>query len=66
MNFEGTGYTGPDQIFPTNVSHILELRLLENFEGMTTWAIGLDAKRSFVVKALDDPSRLVIEIQTSE
>jgi hypothetical protein len=66
MTFEGTGYTGPEQIFPANVSHIKELRLIENFEGMTTWAIGLDAKRSFEVKALDNPSRLVIDIQTSE
>jgi hypothetical protein len=66
MTFEDSGYTGPSQIFPTNVSHIKELRLIENFEGMTTWAIGLDAKRSFEVKALENPSRLVIDIQTDK
>jgi hypothetical protein len=61
-----TGYTGPNQIFPTNVSHIEELRLLEDYEGMTTWGIGLDAKRNFDVHTLDNPSRLVIDIQTSD
>ena len=66
MAFEGTGYTGPSQVFPTNVSHIMELRLLENFEGMTTWGIGIDAKRNFEVKVLDNPSRLVIDIQASK
>jgi hypothetical protein len=66
MTFEDTGYTGPSQVFPSNVSHIKELRLIENFEGMTTWAIGLDAKRSFEVNVLNDPSRLVIEIQTEQ
>ncbi|HEY6628243.1 MAG TPA: hypothetical protein VI193_04630, partial [Acidimicrobiia bacterium] len=66
MTFEDTGYTGPSQVFPTNVSHIKELRLIENFEGMTTWAIGLDGKRSFEVNVLNDPSRLVIEIQTEQ
>jgi hypothetical protein len=67
MNFMGTaGYSGPSQVFPSNVDHIEELRLLENFEGMTTWGIGLDAKRNFDVSVHEDPGRLVIDIQTSD
>jgi len=61
---EGDGYQGPDQIFPTNVEHIAELRLIENFEGMHQWAIGLDAERSFEVTTLSDPYRIVIDVET--
>jgi hypothetical protein len=66
MNFQGTaGYSGPSQIFPNNTDHIQELRLIENFEGMTTWAIGLDDELPFRVLELSNPPRLVIELSTS-
>ena len=66
MNFQGTaGYGGPSQIFPANVDHIQELRLIENYEGMTTWAIGLDDRLPFRVIELSDPARLVIEFSTT-
>lgn len=66
MNFQGTaGYSGPSQIFPNNTDHIQELRLIENFEGMTTWAIGLDDKLPFRVLELGNPPRLVIELSTN-
>lgn len=66
MNFQGTGgYNGPSQIFPNNTDHIQELRLIENFEGMTTWAIGLDDELPFRVLELSNPPRLVIELSTS-
>ncbi|MGE5209677.1 MAG: hypothetical protein ACM3MM_00340, partial [Acidobacteriota bacterium] len=58
----GEGYDGPDQIIPTNVEHIEELRLIENFEGMHQWAIGLDRERPFSVSTLSDPPRIVIDI----
>lgn len=65
MNFQGTaGYSGPNQIFPSNTDHIQELRLIENFEGMTTWAIGLDDELPFRVLELSNPPRLVIELST--
>jgi hypothetical protein len=59
---EGEGYDGPDQIVPTNVEHIEELRLIENFEGMHQWAIGLDRERPFSVTTLNDPPRIVVDI----
>ncbi|CAB4883265.1 unannotated protein [freshwater metagenome] len=65
QTMEGAGYQGPQQIFPTNVSHIRELRMIENYEGMMQWAVGLDAPRNFVVATLSNPPRLVIDIQTS-
>jgi hypothetical protein len=61
-NTEGEGYAGAQQIFPTNVQHIDELRVIENFEGMHEWAIGLDEQRGFHVTTLLDPPRIVIDI----
>ncbi len=62
--FEGGGYTGPSRFTPTNVSVIKELVLLEDFEGMFQWAVGLDKTRPFRVSTLPDPQRLIIDIYT--
>jgi hypothetical protein len=59
---EGAGYQGPQQLFPTNVTHIRELRLIENFEGMHQWAIGLDQRRAIEVSTLRDPPRIVVDV----
>jgi hypothetical protein len=59
---EGEGYQGPDRIVPTNVESIQELRLIENFEGMHQWAIGLDRERPFIVETLTNPPRIVVDI----
>ncbi len=59
---EGEGYDGPIRIFPTNVSHLLELRQVYNWEGQHTWAIGLDRTRPFDVFTLPNPMRLVIDV----
>jgi hypothetical protein len=64
-NMDGDGYSGPTDITPTNVGHILELRLVENFEGMHAWAIGLDRRRDFAVSTLADPPRIVIDVASS-
>ena len=60
----GTGYQGPTDIVPTNVRAIKEMRLIEDFEGQHSWAIGLDTKRNVSVSTLSGPPRLVIDIQT--
>ncbi len=59
---DGGGYDGPREILPSNVETIVELQQLENFEGMTAWAIGLDRERPFTVRWLNNPSRLVVDI----
>lgn len=61
-NPDGAGYDGPREILPVNVETIRELEQLENFEGMTAWAIGLDRERPFTVQWLETPSRLVVDI----
>jgi hypothetical protein len=62
---EGGGYQGPTRITPTTVSHIKELVMLGNFEGVTIWAIGVDQQRPFKVSTLDSPPRLVIDLATA-
>jgi hypothetical protein len=62
-DIEGNGYSGPREFVPDNVSNILELQQIENFEGQGAWAIGLDQQRGFVVTSLSDPVRLVIDIE---
>jgi len=61
---EGDGYTGSLDIHPTNVAHIKEMRNTEDFEGMSIWAIGVDAEYPFTVQVFHSPERLVIDIQT--
>lgn len=64
-SMEGDGYAGPSDIVPANVEHVLELRQVENFEGMHQWAVGLDRVRPFEVTFLDAPPRIVIDIATA-
>lgn len=61
-NPEGDGYDGPRELVPANVETILELEQIENFEGMTQWAIGLDRERPFTVTTLQNPTRLVVDL----
>jgi hypothetical protein len=62
---DGLGYDGPNELLPPSPSVIQELRLIEDFEGQSTWAIGVDTRRDFAVSVLADPSRLVVDIRTS-
>ena len=64
QSMEGEGYQGDIQLFPTTVVHVLELRLVENWEGITVWAIGLDHEYPFMVSVLHSPERLVIDVYT--
>lgn len=64
-DMEGNGWSGPSDITPRNVEHVLELRQVENFEGMHQWAVGLDEERPFDVTFLDSPPRIVVDIATA-
>ena len=59
------GYDGPHDVFPSGLSMIKEYRLIEDFEGQSAWAIGLDRKRNFQVTQLSNPPRLVIDIRST-
>ncbi len=56
-------YAGVIDFFPTNVTFIEEIRMVENWEGMHTWAVGLDRKHRLTVNRLAQPDRLVIDLQ---
>jgi hypothetical protein len=61
-DIEGNGYQGPREFVPSNVVNIKELQQIENFEGQSAWAIGLDRQRDFTVSTLTEPFRIVIDI----
>lgn len=56
-------YAGVIDLFPTNVTFIEEIRMVENWEGMHTLAVGLDREHRFTVNRLAQPDRLVIDLQ---
>ena len=61
---DGKGYTGPRDVVPANATVILEYRLIEDFEGQSTWALGLDTQRNIKVSVFDNPPRLIVDIQS--
>jgi hypothetical protein len=54
-------YTGPRRL--SGSDPVAEVVKTGDFEGVVTWVIGLDSKRSFTTKSSD--SELVVEIQRS-
>ena len=62
-SMDGEGWVGSTDIFPTNVTHLLELRQIDNWEGQNTWAVGIDAERPFRVFTLASPTRLVVDVR---
>jgi hypothetical protein len=55
-------YTGPESIHPTGLTHVQEIRRIEDFEAVLIWVIGLDATRPFSVGVLDGPPRVYVDI----
>jgi hypothetical protein len=70
FDFSGEGhqvYKGPRRIEGGDVgtSLVREVVRSGDFEGVTTWAIGLDHRVPFLVRTLDDPTRLVVDLRSS-
>lgn len=59
-----TAYSGPTDI-KTGFSGLLEVRLVGDFEGYVHWALGLSKPACYHAVILNNPTRLVIDIQTS-
>ena len=55
-------YTGPPTITPTGLTHVREVRRLEDFEAVMTWVIGLDSMRPFTVATLGSPTRVYVDV----
>ncbi len=61
---EHTAYSGATD-FKTNYSVLLEARQMEDFEGVVQWGLGLSKSACYRAFFLTNPTRLVIDIQTS-
>jgi hypothetical protein len=55
-------YTGPSTLTPDGMQHVLQIKRISDFEGVLVWAIGLDAKRPFIVDGSPTPPKIVITI----
>lgn len=55
-------YLGPGVLNPPTTTRIRQLRRVGDFEGVLTWAIGLDATRPFAVSTQESPARLLVDI----
>jgi hypothetical protein len=55
-------YTGPTRFTP-GTPEVTELVRTGDFEGVLSWAIGVHDKVAFRVLTLDDPARLVVDLQ---
>ncbi|HEX4979722.1 MAG TPA: hypothetical protein VFV35_06635 [Acidimicrobiales bacterium] len=55
-------YTGPREVRPAGLSAVREVQLVEDFEAVLVWVVGLDRRRQFNVYQLDRPDRLVLDI----
>ena len=62
-HYPGTGnYEGPDSITPAGFMTIREIRLIEDFEAVVVWVIGVEAEHLFRVGTLTNPTRVYIDI----
>lgn len=56
-----TSYAGPTSLAP-GYSALREARLVENFEGVTQWGLGVNSSSCPRLYQLSDPGRLVVDI----
>jgi len=61
---EHTAYSGATD-FKTNYPVLLEARQMEDFEGTVQWGLGLSKSACYRAFFLNNPTRLVIDIQNS-
>ena len=61
---EAEWYAGPTSLMGADVgaSNLVEAALIGDFEGYSTWGIGVDHQAPFNVFTLSNPARLVIDI----
>jgi hypothetical protein len=59
-----TAYSGSTD-FKTGFTDLLEVREVQDFEGVVQWGLGLSATPCYSTVILTNPTRLVIDIQTS-
>ncbi len=55
-------YDGPERI-EANTRSVAEIVLIDDFEGVSTWVIGVTGMKPFLVGTLTDPPRVYIDIE---
>jgi hypothetical protein len=55
-------YDGPDVIQPFGFTAIKEVHLIEDFEAVLVWVIGLDRDHGFRVGTLSGPTRIYVDV----
>lgn len=64
--YPGVGsYDGPDVVRPAGFDLINEIHLIEEFEAVVVWVIGIDAEHVFRVGTLTNPTRIYVDIARS-
>lgn len=64
LTIDEPAFEGPEQILPTGLSAIQEVRIVGAFEGLSQIGIGLDEARPYRVTWQEDPKRLVVDVFT--
>jgi hypothetical protein len=54
-------YTGPSDIKPMALA-VRQLRLVDDFEGVVTWIVGVDGPACVAVTSLSSPKRIVVAV----
>jgi hypothetical protein len=54
-------YTGPSDIKPMALA-VRELRLVDDFEGVVTWLVGVDGPGCVAVTRRSSPKRIVVAV----
>lgn len=57
-------YSGPKRFTPDGATVISEVVMISDFEGTTTWAVGLARETAFHVQTLSAPSRVLVDFQS--
>ena len=55
-------YNGPTRFTPSDTAYVNDVVRTGDFEALLTWVVGLDEQRPFTVTALQDPTRVVVDI----
>jgi hypothetical protein len=59
-----TAYSGPSDL-KTGYTYLAEARMVENFEAVQQWGLGVNGTPCLHVYTLSGPSRLVVDVTTS-
>lgn len=63
QHIDWTAYTGPTSLRP-EFTYLREARLIQNFEGVQQWGLGIAGVVAVRISTLTSPARLVVDVTT--